>query len=49
MIRGLMSDEWGCLEPFVIERGPRSGRRPKDHRLVLNGIFLDCADGCCVA
>jgi transposase len=40
MIRGLMSDEeWACLEPFVIERGARSGRRPRDHRLVLDGIF----------
>ena len=40
MIRGLMSDdEWACLAPFVIERGARSGRRPKDHRLVLDGIF----------
>ena len=40
MIRGLMSDEeWSCLEPFVIERGARSGRRPRDHRLVLDGIF----------
>ena len=35
-----MSDEeWSCLEPFVIERGARSGRRPRDHRLVLDGIF----------
>ena len=34
MIRGLMSDEeWACLEPFVIERGARSGRRPRDHAL----------------
>ena len=40
MIRGLMSDEeWACLESFVIERGARSGRRPRDHRLVLDGIF----------
>ena len=40
LIRGLMSDEeWACLEPFVIERGARSGRRPRDHRLVLDGIF----------
>ena len=39
-MRGLMSDEEGaCLEPFVIERGARSGRRPRDHRLVLDGIF----------
>jgi transposase len=35
-----MSDEeWACLEPFVIERGALSGRRPRDHRLVLDGIF----------
>jgi len=35
-----MSDEeWGCLEPFVIERGRRSGRQPRNHRLVLDGIF----------
>jgi transposase len=35
-----MSDEeWGFFEPFVIERGPRRGRRPKDHRLVLDGVF----------
>jgi transposase len=35
-----MSDEeWACLEPFVIERGARSGQRPRDHRLVLDGIF----------
>src|SRR3546814_9554404 len=34
-----MSDgEWGCLAPFVIERGARSGRRPRDQRLVLDGI-----------
>ena len=40
LIRGLMSDEeWSCLEPFVIERGARSGRRPRNHRLVLDGIF----------
>ena len=40
MIRGLMSDEeWACLEPFVIERGARSGRRPRNHRLVLDGVF----------
>ena len=35
-----MSDEeWVCLEPFVVERGARSGRRPRNHRLVLDGIF----------
>jgi transposase len=35
-----MSDEeWACLEPFVIERGPLSGRPPRNHRLVLDGAF----------
>ena len=27
------------LSPFVIEAGPRRGRRPKDHRLVLDGVL----------
>ena len=40
MIRGLMSDaEWAFFEPFVIERGPKSGRPPAGHRRVLDGIF----------
>ena len=40
MIRGLLSDkEWACLEPFAVSRGAGSGRRPKNHRLVLDGIF----------
>jgi transposase len=40
MVRGLMSDEeWGFFAPFVIETGPRRGRRPTDHRLVLDGVF----------
>src|SRR5450631_4507740 len=35
-----MSDEeWACFAPFVTNRGAHSGRRPKDHRLVLDGIF----------
>jgi len=35
-----MSDEeWACFEPFVTVRGAHSGRRPKDRRLVLDGIF----------
>ena len=35
-----MSDEeWGFFEAFVVERGPRRGRRPHDHRLVLDGVF----------
>ena len=28
-----------CLEPFAVWRGAGSGRRPKNHRLVLDGIF----------
>ena len=40
MIRDLMSDdEWAFFEPFLIETGPRRGRPPRDHRLVLDGIF----------
>ena len=40
MIRGLLSDkEWQCLEPFVIQSGALSGRKPRNHRLVLDGIF----------
>ena len=35
-----MSDaEWAFFEPFVVETGPRRGRRPRDHRLVLDGVF----------
>ena len=40
MVRGLMSDEeWAFFEPFVVEKGPRRGRRPRDHRRVLDGVF----------
>ena len=40
MIRGLMPDEeWAFFAPFVIEAGPRRGRRPVDHRRVLDGVF----------
>ncbi len=40
MIRGLLSDkEWSCLEPFVVQSGALSGRKPRNHRLVLDGIF----------
>jgi transposase len=35
----MTDEEWGFFEPLVIERGPRRGRRPSDHRLVLNGVF----------
>ena len=40
MVRGLMTDaEWSFFEPFIRVTGGKSGRPPKDHRLVLDGIF----------
>ena len=40
MVRGLMSDaEWAFFEPFVVSSGGRSGRPPRNHRLILDGIF----------
>ncbi|WP_245504459.1 transposase, partial [Lichenihabitans psoromatis] len=40
LVRGLMSDEeWAFFERFVIEKGPQRGRLPRDHRLVLDGVF----------
>ena len=45
-----MSDEeWAFFEPFVIETGPRRGRRPKDHRLVLDGVFWIARTGVALA
>lgn len=32
-------EEWAFFLPFVTMRGPRSGWRPWDHRLVLDGVF----------
>jgi transposase len=29
----------GFFEPFVIETGPKHGRPPGDHRVVLDGVF----------
>jgi transposase len=40
LIRGLMSDEeWEFFGPLLIERGPKRGRPPGNHRLVLDGVF----------
>lgn len=40
MIRGELSDEeWAFFEPLVIERGPKRGRPPADHRRVLDAVF----------
>ncbi|WP_102845504.1 IS5 family transposase, partial [Methylocella silvestris] len=30
---------WAFFEPFVTTRGAHSGRPPRDHRLVLDGVF----------
>jgi hypothetical protein len=39
-----MSDEeWAFFELFVVEKGPRRERPPRDHGLVLGG-GLDCPD-----
>jgi hypothetical protein len=46
MIRGPMSDdEWAFLASFVIKRGVRSGRLPRDHRLVLDDMFWIARNG----
>ena len=46
MIRGRLSDaEWAFFEPFVIERGPKRGRPPADHRRVLDAIFWIAGTG----
>ncbi len=40
MARQLMSDdEWAFFEPFLTAIRGRGGRKPKDHRRVLDGIF----------
>ena len=35
----MLDEEWAFFEPFVIEKGPRRGLRPRDHRRVLDGVF----------
>ena len=40
VIRGILTDEeWAFFAPLVIERGPKRGRPPADHRRVLGAIF----------
>ena len=40
MARKLMSDEeWAFFEPFLAAIRGSGGRRPRNHRLVLDGIF----------
>lgn len=40
MARNLMSDaEWAFFEPFIRAIRQPNGRKPVDHRLVLDGVF----------
>lgn len=40
MLRGLMNDaEWAFFAPFLIENRTQGGRRPLDHRRVLDGVL----------
>ena len=40
MIRHRLTDEeWSILAPFVVESGSRGGRRPADHRRVVDAVF----------
>jgi transposase len=35
----MSNEEWAFFAPFMIEAGPRRGRQPRDHCLVLYGVF----------
>ena len=39
----LSDAEWRQLEPLLLHR-PRTGRPPKDHRAVLNALWLPWTD-----
>ncbi len=40
VFRGLMSDaEWAFFAPFLIENRTQGGRRPLEHRRVLDGLL----------
>lgn len=40
LARDLMSDEeWAFFEPFILAVRAQNGRKPINHRLVLDGIF----------
>lgn len=40
MARNLISDaEWAFFEPFIVAVRRPNGRKPENHRLVLDGIF----------
>ena len=35
----MTDEEWAFFAPFLVRTGPRSGRPPTDHRLLLDAIF----------
>ena len=43
--RAISDAEWTFLQPFVTENPRRPGRPPRDHRLVLDGIFWVACSG----
>jgi transposase len=46
VIPGLMTDdEWAIVEPFLATASLRGGRRPVNHRRVLDGILSICRTG----
>jgi transposase len=47
LIRGLLTDdEWALFAPFLTENRSRGGRRPADHRRVLDGVLWITRTGC---
>ena len=38
-------EQWAAVEPLVRKRKARTGRRPSDPRMMLNGIFWSLATG----
>lgn len=43
--RPVSDAEWRFMEPFVIETPRRPGRPPRNHRLVIDGIFWIACTG----
>jgi transposase len=47
LVRGLLTDaEWAFFAPFLTENRSRGGRRPVDHRRVLDAILWITRTGC---
>lgn len=43
--RPISDAEWKFMEPFVVETPRRPGRPPRNHRLVVDGIFWIACTG----